>query len=439
MRAQRKILKLQEHGRLVLSDTLQIPPDLLVSNGNGIFGAGAQGSGKSVTLKLLLEQLAQKALIPMAIFDKEEDLTETVKLFPRGIVGTNRSCPTARDIYQHGLQVVFNLSTWPNLDTAGQMIARMVKDLMDEAESTPQHKRVPVVVGMDEASYWLPQQRGDSLSKETYWYLKSAFEAVAARGRKRGLVPFLFTQKFSHIHKDVLSPGTYILMKQVVHTEQERYLDYIQPIGEFAYFTVRQKRMRIGDLHTGEAIVLFANGEQQIVQFHHCQSPHKAVTPTTHAARERYGSRSFDPGSLHFEAYCESPKSDEPESLEQLPPLSVPTPKKASTKARPKHAPTIRERVFALLSEQPELTSRQLSALIGCPQNTAQIARRAYFSQVPKIGVQESRITALLAEKSDYTVSQLARRARCSSADVRKILARIEARRASSLELPARQ
>ncbi len=211
---------------LTLADTLQIHPDLLLSNGNGIFGVGAQGSGKTVTLKLLLEQLALVANVPMAVFDRELDLVATAALFPRGIIGTFHNCPTGKDILQYGLQVVYDLSSWPNYDIAGQAVARIVHQLMREAEQTPFSMRVPCVVGMDEAQYWLPQSRaGGSLDEETYKRLKHAFESVATRGRKHGLVPFLFAQTFGGINKDVLSPGTYILMKQNRHPERKRYLE----------------------------------------------------------------------------------------------------------------------------------------------------------------------------------------------------------------------
>jgi hypothetical protein len=280
---------------LLLSPHLNIDPDVLLSNGNGIFCAGTQGTGKSVILKLIMEQVAQKVSAPIVAFDREQDLLSVIEYFPRGVVGTYRNCPTARDIYADGLQVVYDLSTWPDMDVAGAMMARMIFQLINEADSLPFNLRVPCLVVADEASYWLPQNRRVSrLDEEVLANLHNAFETLASRGRKRGLVPTLFTQRFSHVAKDVLSPGTYILMRQIVHTEQQRYLDYVLPVDEFYYFTDRQKKQRIADLKPGEAIVKLATGEQIVTQFYKCKSEHAAHTPKAQAARNRYEHIQFE-------------------------------------------------------------------------------------------------------------------------------------------------
>jgi hypothetical protein len=67
-----------------------------------------------------------------------------------------------------------------------------------------------------------------------------------------------------------------------------------------------------------------------------------------------------------------------------------------------------------------------LTALVGCPQNTAQILRKEFLSRPPKASTQEQRIRELLAENPDYTFSQLARRAHCSYADAKKVVERIQ-------------
>ena len=88
---------------------------------------------------------------------------------------------------------------------------------------------------------------------------------------------------------------------------------------------------------------------------------------------------------------------------------------------------------MTLLNENPALTSRELAALVGCPHNTAQIARQRYFAQfperrpVPPMGKVEQRIRALLAEHPEYTPSQIAHRTHYSLNDVRDWLSRIQA------------
>lgn len=363
---------------LNLAPTFQVHPDVLVSNGNGVFCAGSQGSGKSVAMKLLLEQLAQIANVPMAIFDKEEDLVATADLFPRGFVATYHNCPTARDIYNDGLQVIYNLSTWPNMDIAGQMIARTVNQLMREAEQTAPQWRVPLICGMDEASYFLPQRRGDSLDEETYTHLRDAFEGVASRGRKRGVVPFLFTQKFSTIHKEVLSPGTYILMKQVTHTEQTRYLDYILPAGEFTYAKDAEKKSRIGTLRTGEAIVRLSTGEQRIVQFNHCQSEHVAHTPKTAAAHNRYARVDFNRNASYGSFIEDEEMENETnKTTDALPPLEKVPGQSVSGMVSPRK--TAKQQIIELLLQDTSLRVVDLARLVGCDRTTASKVRSAFF------------------------------------------------------------
>lgn len=376
---------------LVLADNLQVVPDTVVGNGNGVFAAGAQGAGKTVVLKLLLEQLAQKSNAPMCVFDKEEDLIATTALFPRGIVATATNCPSAKDIYQGGLQVVFDLSSFPNNDIAGQMMARLTNALMKEAEATAFNLRVPCVVALDEGSYWLPQNfGGKSLDETTFRMLRDAFEAVASRGRKRGIVPLIFTQKFSTVAKEVLSPGTYILMKQVLHTEQSRYLDYILPIEEFKYYNDRQKKIVIGDLQVGEAIVRLANGDQKRVQFYHCESPHIAHTPSAQAAADRYANVTFNPNQ-RFGAYIED------ESMEETP-AAVPTTDQLPT-----------------LSTQGEKPAKRVRKL-------------------PEHSIVEPRVRAAFAENPDITVSVLSRQAKVSFADAKLWIERLKSETSTQSE-----
>ena len=104
-----------DHDVLVLADNLRIHPDLLIGNGNGIFGSGVQGTGKTGILCRILEQAAQFH-VPMVVFDREGDLAPAAQLFPKGFVGTRENCPGARDVLGSGLQVVYDLSTWHSMN-----------------------------------------------------------------------------------------------------------------------------------------------------------------------------------------------------------------------------------------------------------------------------------------------------------------------------------
>ena len=285
---------------MVLADNLRVHPDVLIGNGNGIFASGVQGSGKTGIMARILEQASQFH-VPMMVFDREGDLLSASALMPRGVIGTYDNCPSARDIIKGGLQVIYDLSTWDSMDERGEFIAYMVNSLYKVVDSLPVSHRTPCLIGLDEASLFLPQRRGETFSVDTYKGMADAFHNVAITGRKRGLTPVLFTQKISEINKMVLSPGTYIMQKQLVHTDLKRYLDYIERTDIFQYMTDRQICQFVSSLQPGRAIVKLADGQQQICQFYPRESVHLSHTPTTQAALNRYANLSFQPA--RFGAY----------------------------------------------------------------------------------------------------------------------------------------
>src|SRR5437660_10218674 len=113
---------------MVLADNLRVHPDVLFGNGGGVFGSGVQGSGKTGILVRILEQ-ASLFHVPMIIFDRESDILPAVERFPRGVVGTFSTCPTARDVVSGGLQVIYDLSTWPTMDERGEVIGNLGQDV----------------------------------------------------------------------------------------------------------------------------------------------------------------------------------------------------------------------------------------------------------------------------------------------------------------------
>lgn len=283
---------------MVLADNLHIHPDVLI--GQGLLCCGIPGTGKTSILARILEQVAAFQ-IPLVCFDLEGDLLSTVTHMPRGILGSAQNCPSARDVLNQGLQVVYDLSSFSTMEERGDFVARMVNSLFKVSEALPPSQRVPCLIALDEASLFVPQVRGVTFSKELYKALLEAFHCIATMGRKRGLTPLLFTQKTGEIAKTVLAPGNFIILKQTVHTDLKRCLDYVEKTGVFHYMTEKQIMAYIASLTPGTAIVKLSTGEQKIVEFYERESQHISHTPTTQAALNRYGNLTFKPVS--FGAY----------------------------------------------------------------------------------------------------------------------------------------
>jgi hypothetical protein len=371
-----------EHdGLLHLARNLNIHPDVLIGDGNAITGIGMPGSGKTTLLARLLEQFGACG-IPFAVFDLEGDLAPIVPYLPRGVLATRENCPTVEQMYEQGLQVVFDIESFGPF--AATLLVQMVNGLMTYVSRLParprtaqQEGRVPFLIGLDEAAYWLPQVRKgcDHLTPDELSALFKAFHQLAVRGRKMGLVPLLFSQRFATVHKDVLSSGTYFLMKQTLDADLNRYMEYISAsaFGD-EDLTVAQIKKRIATLKKGQAVVKLPSGKQGLVQFYNRESEHKSHAPKSDAAQAAYAGVTLS-GSDSYSAFGEGHSPE----ITGGTVVAVP-PKKEAMSA----APTMKEQVFALLDTDPTLSAPRLSTWLKCPLGTAQHYRTAYFVAYPQ-------------------------------------------------------
>lgn len=338
-----------------LAENLCVSPDVVI-NGNGIAGFGLPGSGKTGILARILEQASQFH-VPIVCFDKEGDLTSAVGCFPRGVLGTFQNCPSGTDVLKYGLQVVYDLPSWPSLEAAGQTIAHIVRQLLREGEALPYAERVPLLIALDEAEYWLPQKRGEALSEETYATLYDAFHELATIGRKRGPTPALFTQQIAMLHKDVLAPGLFIFGRQTLDTCLKRYMEYLVPMGDL---TEKQFKQRITRLSPGKAIVKLPGGGQKVVQFYKRESVHVSHTPSVQAAMNKYAHLPMPPASFGYD----------------LPRMVAKPPGKMPDVSGMESAT---ERCFALLNHDPTLRTVELCKLAHCSHSQSSRARTKFF------------------------------------------------------------
>src|SRR5216110_1259878 len=367
-------------GLLHLAKNFIKHPDILIGDGNSILGTGMPGSGKTTVMALLLEQFGACG-IPFATFDLEGDLRSVVDLLPRGVLATAGNCPTAEDMYNGGLQVVFDLASWgEDSNRAAILISRTVNGLLAHMKSLPSHLRVPFLVGLDEAAYWLPQIRKgcNHLSGERLEELFAAFHTLAIRGRKMGLIPMLFTQRFAEVHKDVLAPGTYILMRQTTDTDLKRYMEYIDAsaFGEDEDDMTRlQMRQHIATFKKGQAIIKQPTGRQRLVQFHNRASLHTSHAPKAQAAANLYRDVPFDPhrryGSDQTGENADMEVVSSDSKLRVLP-------------TRGGTSPTLKEQVYALLEKDPTLTATDLVTLTHRPLSSVKMDREEYFARHPE-------------------------------------------------------
>ncbi len=126
------------------------------------------------------------------------------------------------------------------------------------AMSQAPQERVPCIVHLDEAGYWIPQDAVTYLSKSTRLAMADAFHKLAACGRKMGLVPFLYTQSISEVGKSsIRQSGVKVLMCQTLDTDLNRYSEYI-------HNATPRTRKAIQAFPTGKAIVHETHAETHV-------------------------------------------------------------------------------------------------------------------------------------------------------------------------------
>lgn len=267
--------------RLALSLAPHFLPDVNIVLREGIFACGCKGSGKTGVLAKIIEQIMLIAAqfdparrgIPGVVFDKEGDLESLLEVLPNGSIADQEHWYSAAEIITGRLQVVVNLQAWLKDEERAAAIVYLVNDLITYTSSQEQSKRLPCPVFLDEAQYWLPQESVSYLGRETQRRLIDTFNILLSTGRKRGLTPFIFTQRIAQIDKSTISLGIQIFMRQVIDNDQKRCMDYIRSdvIGD---------KKNLATLAEGQGIVCLPGGVQLMIQFDERQSTHLSHAPT---------------------------------------------------------------------------------------------------------------------------------------------------------------
>src|SRR5450755_853203 len=389
---------------LRLSPTFQPDVDLLTAE--GLIAFGVKGSGKSNLLALLVEQLG-RFLLPQLIIDTEREYQSLAHLLPRGVIAAADRCPSGSDIIHKGLQVIVDLQSWQSDEAAALSLCQLIEELFTATTAIAPHERVPCFIHLDEAAYWLPQEAVVYLSKETRKALADAFHKLASRGRKQGLTPLLYTQSISEVAKSAIrQAGIKVLMRQTLDVDLTRYCQYIQGA------TPRTKKA-IQAYPSGRAVVILPDGSQHKVQFNTRQSEHVSQTPQAQAALVKFAAMDIDVTALPIRDMTAEGQPDRAQGrLHQ----SV---QPGKGRLSPTPPTTATERVYALLAENPTLRPAELMKLTGCSDTTAFRARKAYFEWHPEQQAASTpptmteRLYALLAENPALRPAELRKLVGC--------------------------
>jgi DNA helicase HerA-like ATPase len=280
MATHKSIIAERHEYALHLATNFQPDVDTILSEGIACYGI--KGSGKTNTAALLAEQVA-RFYIPMVIFDLENEYSSLLNVLPHGVLADAHRLPSGYDVLERGLQVVINLRSWDSDAAAALAMVQLIGELRTAAANQAPQDRVPCLLILDEAQYWLPQTKVAHLDKELTAQLRDEFSILSTRGRKLGLTPAYFTQRISEINKSVVSQaGIQILMRQTLDRDINRYFEYLSSPN------TARSRSTVRAFRRGEAVICFPDGTQLHTVFNPRHTPHVSNSPRAAAALSKF-------------------------------------------------------------------------------------------------------------------------------------------------------
>ena len=346
----------RQNRRLVteIAHPIRLSPDLVVEAdevvGAGINIFGLKGSGKTGAAAHLAEQFAPY-YVSEVLFDIKGDFRSLVTdrrsdgrpFVPHGIIGVRGQAMRGRAVLAHGLQAVYDLRTWETPEQRANLICAVVEELLETVAHLPEGEEpAPCLVFLDEAEYWLPQEKPSYLYPGTYRRLLDAFHTLATMGRSLGLAPVIVTQRIARVNKDIIAEAEmHLFLKAELDIDLDRYYDY---------FDKRLiSRERIRGFQAGEAVICLPDGSQHLTRLLERESKHTSHTPHVTASLAKFAGRSMrGPMELDPQAGGMSPSPVAP-----MPPVTPSaTGKVPSADQAPRRVTMPPERPVAPLPEQ---------------------------------------------------------------------------------------
>ena len=225
---------------------------------------GNSGSGKSHTLRRLLEECA--SIVQQVIIDPEGDFVSFGETFGHSVVEAKSYTPArlrkiAARAREHRGSVVLSLEGL-ELDQQMEAVTAFLSSLFDAA---PDHWH-PAIVALDEAHLFAPtgDNGGDA---DTRKLCLAAVSNLMCRGRKRGLAGIIATQRLSKLHKNVAAEASNFLLGRTfldidiaraadllgmsrADSEQVRNLERGQFLGLGPAIARRPVKITVGDVIT---------------------------------------------------------------------------------------------------------------------------------------------------------------------------------------------
>lgn len=164
-----------------------------------MFIQGVSGSGKSRTLRRLLEQ--SHGVVQQIVIDPEDELVTLAECFdylvfsPDSDIGhltVDDAEGVADMLFRSGRSAILAIGEF-ELEEMQEFVARFIDRLMSQPKQSWHH----LICAIDEAQLFCPQH---DVAES-----KKAMLNLAARSRKRGICPVIASQRISQVHKGLVA------------------------------------------------------------------------------------------------------------------------------------------------------------------------------------------------------------------------------------------
>jgi len=232
---------------------------------------GVSGSGKSMTARVLLEELLPS--IPMTLVDIEGELWSLKERFDLLHVGGNYHTESdllvapedagklATWVWQNNVSVILDMSEFDDAER-DQFLLNYFEALWSAANALPK----PHTILIEEAHEFVPEQRNSPL--------KELFNRYAKRGRKRGIGMIYVSQRSAEMAKPILSQATIFFLHHVADpTDMSVYTKRLTMLP------AKQVPQKVSELKSGDCMVIH-HGQVDRVHIRLSQTHHVGATPT---------------------------------------------------------------------------------------------------------------------------------------------------------------
>lgn len=234
---------------------------------------GASGSGKSYTFRVIAENLAEEKIMPIFIFDPEEEYTTLKEKYDFVVIGGEgadapihpQTCEiTIRRLFAANMSAIFNLYS---LSVEDQYL--WVETAIHTLMNIPRNEWHPIAIMLDEAHLWCPEKgegNGDA---------RHELVNLAKRGRKRGIMNIWASQRLSSVDKSAVAElQNYLVGRTVLHTDQERTAKVLGVVrSERDDFFTKMTKLERGNFFA-QGVALVSEHRRQLMKVNKAKTTH---------------------------------------------------------------------------------------------------------------------------------------------------------------------